>query len=513
MKSYKKEPGGKDHLKERNPKWLNDDYVKFIRMAQYFIEQNGEGILAYINPHGFLDNPTFRGMRWELLRVFDSIYTIDLHGNSKKKETAPDGSKDENVFDIMQGVSINFFIKTGKKKKNTLGRLFHYDLYGKRESKYSFLYNNNITTVPYTELKPQTPMYFFVPKDFGLEKEYKKGFAINELFTTCLLGPNSHRDDFAIAFDKETASIRIKDFLDRSITDDEIRKMYLIKDNRDWKLSQARMMVKVNDCPVTCLYRPFDYRWMLYGDYAFDYPRPQINNQLIDENNIALITTRQTKEHFGVFVSKVPLGQHKIVTPYDGSYIAPLFSFLDTNGSLETESKILNCRIDIVEKVNSRIGKGVEAMELFDYIYGMLNSPIYINRYKEFLKLDFPRVPYPKNIDVFNQMSEIGKRLRELHTMENSPSWAIEVGYPIVGSNIVENVEYKDHRVYINEAQYFDNISESAFNYYIGGCQPAQKWLKDRKGRELTFGDIHHYQEIIYSLSETNKIISQLYEK
>ncbi len=513
MKSYKKEPGGKDHLKERNPKWLNDDYVKFIRMAQYFLEQNGEGILAYINPHGFLDNPTFRGMRWELLRVFDSIYTIDLHGNSKKKETAPDGSKDENVFDIMQGVSINFFIKTGKKKKNTLGRLFHYDLYGKRESKYSFLYNNNITTVPYTELKPQTPMYFFVPKDFGLEKEYKKGFAINELFTTCLLGPNSHRDDFAIAFDKETASIRIKDFLDRSITDDEIRKLYLIKDNRDWKLSQARMMVKVNDCPVICLYRPFDYRWMLYGDYAFDYPRPQINNQLIDENNIALITTRQTKEHFGVFVSKVPLGQHKIVTPYDGSYIAPLFSFLDTNGSLETESKILNYRIDIVEKVNSRIGKDVEAMELFDYIYGMLNSPIYINRYKEFLKLDFPRVPYPKNIGEFNQISEIGKKLRELHTMVNSSTWIVEVGYPIVGSNLVEKVEFKDLRVYINETQYFDNIQESMFNYYIGGYQPAQKWLKDRKGRKLSFEDIRHYQEIIYSLSETSKIISQFYEK
>lgn len=513
MKSYKKEPGGKVPLNERNPKWLNDDYVKFIRMAQYFIEQNGEGILAYINPHGFLDNPTFRGMRWELLRAFDSIYTINLHGNSKKKETAPDGSKDENVFDIMQGVSINFFIKTGKKKKNTLGRLFHYDLYGKRESKYSFLNSNNMTTVPYTELNPQSPMYFFVPKDFGLEKEYKKGFAINELFTTCLLGPNSHRDDFAIAFDKETASIRIRDFLDRSITDDEIRKLYLIKDNRDWKLSQARMMVKVDDCPATCLYRPFDYRWMLYGDYAFDYPRPQINNQLIDGNNIALITTRQTKEHFGVFVSKVPLGQHKIVTPYDGSYIAPLYSFLDTNGIFEKESKVLNYRIDIVEKVNSRIGKEIEPMELFDYIYGMLNSPIYINRYNEFLELDFPRVQYPKNIDEFNQISEIGKKLRKLHIMENSSSWAIEVGYPIVGSNIVEKVEYKDHRVYISETQYFDNISARVFNYYIGGYQPAQKWLKDRKGRKLTFEDIRHYQEIIYSLSETSKIISQFYEK
>ncbi len=513
MKSYKKEPGGKIPLKERNPKWLNDDYVKFIRMAQYFIDQNGEGILAYINPHGFLDNPTFRGMRWELLRAFDSIYTIDLHGNSKKKETAPNGSKDENVFDIMQGVSINFFIKTGKKKKNTLGRLFHYDLYGKRESKYSFLNDNNISTVTYTELKPQSPMYFFVPKDFGLEKEYNKGFAINELFTICLLGPNSHRDDFAIAFDKETADIRIKNLLDSSITDDEFRKLYSIKDNRDWQLSQARKMVKINDSPVPCLYRPFDYRWMLYGDYAFDYPRPQINDQLILEDNIALISTRQTKEHFGVFVTKVPLGQHKIVTPYDGSYISPVYSFLDTNGTFENESRVLNYRMNIVEKVKSQIGKDVEPVELFDYVYGMLNSPNYIKKYQGFLKVDFPRVRYPKDIDEFTLISNIGKKLRELHIMENSSTWAVEVGYPIIGNNVVEKVEYKDNRVYINETQYFDNIQESAFNYYIGGYQPAQKWLKDRKGHKLNFENIRHYQEIIYSLLETYKTISQFYRE
>lgn len=507
MKSYKKEPGGKISLKERNPKWLNDDYVKFIRMAQYFIEQNGEGILAYINPHGFLDNPTFRGMRWELLRVFDSIYTIDLHGNSKKKETTPKGGKDENVFDIMQGVSINFFIKTGKKKKNTLGRLFHYDLYGKREFKYSFLNDNNISTVPYTELHPQAPMYFFVPKDFGLEKEYNKGFAINELFTLCLLGPNSHRDDFAIAFDKETADIRIRDFVDSSIKDDEIRKLYLIKDNRDWKLSQARVLAKINDAPVPCLYRPFDYRWMLYGEYAFDYPRPQINEQLIHKDNIALISTRQTKEHFGVFVTKVPLGQHKIVTPYDGSYISPLYSFLDTNGTFDKESRVVNYSMDIVEKVKSQIGKDIEPIELFDYIYGVLNSPIYIRKYQEFLRIDFPRVPYPKDFNEFTQLSELGKRLRELHTMEHSSSWTVEVGYPIMGSNVVEKVEYKNNRVYINETQYFDNIQECVYNYYIGGYQPAQKWLKDRKSRKLAFEDIRHYQEIIYILVNTLKII------
>jgi hypothetical protein len=152
MEDYKKEPGGKEKLNEKNSKSINDDYVKFLRYGQHFIEKNGSGVLAFINPHGFLDNPTYRGMRWNLLKTYDKIYTIDLHGNSKKKEISPDRSPDVNVFDIMQGVSINFFIKTGKKKNNELGRVFHFDLFGKREFKYDFLTENSIESVDYKEL-------------------------------------------------------------------------------------------------------------------------------------------------------------------------------------------------------------------------------------------------------------------------------------------------------------------------------------------------------------------------
>src|SRR5690606_33266037 len=182
MEDYNKEPGGKEKLKERNPKWINDDYVKFIRFAQYFINKNGNGVMAFINPHGFLDNPTFRGMRWNLLNEFDKIYTIDLHGNSKKKETAPDGSVDQNVFDIMQGVSINLFVKTGNKKANELGQVFHYDLYGKRELKYDFLNENNVHSINFNFLENIAPNYFMVQKDFGAQKKYDNGFKLNELF-------------------------------------------------------------------------------------------------------------------------------------------------------------------------------------------------------------------------------------------------------------------------------------------------------------------------------------------
>ena len=165
MEDYKKEPGGVQKLQERNPKWINDDYVKFMRFGQHFIDKNGSGILAFINPHGFLDNPTFRGMRWNLLKTYDKIYTIDLHGNSKKKETAPDGSIDQNVFDIMQGVSINFLVKTGNKKEKELAKVFHYDLFGKRDLKYDFLSDNQINSIGFKELQPNEPNYFFVPKD------------------------------------------------------------------------------------------------------------------------------------------------------------------------------------------------------------------------------------------------------------------------------------------------------------------------------------------------------------
>ena len=165
METYKKEPGGKVALKERNPKWLNDDYVKFIRLAQYYIERNGEGIVAFINPHGYLDNPTFRGMRWNLLKTFDKIYTLDLHGNAKKKETCLDGSKDENVFDIMQGVSINLFVKTRKKTKDELGKVYHQDLFGLRQEKYDFLETNSIASIEFKEIQPTASMYYFVPKD------------------------------------------------------------------------------------------------------------------------------------------------------------------------------------------------------------------------------------------------------------------------------------------------------------------------------------------------------------
>ncbi|TAG34294.1 MAG: hypothetical protein EAZ32_19830 [Cytophagia bacterium] len=245
MEDYKKEPNTKQKLKEKNPKWLNDDYVKFLRFGQYFIEKNGSGILAFINPHGFLDNPTFRGMRWNLLKTYDKIYTIDLHGNSKKKEISPDGSIDQNVFDIMQGVSINIFVKTGKKKADELGKVFHYDLFGKRDKKYSFLYENTLQSVPYQEIPNIAPNYFFVNKDFDEQKTYDFGFSVSELFVVNSVGVVTARDNFTIHHSKNTLKKTIEDFL--KLDDETARRTFdLGKDVRDWQVNFAKKDLKNN---------------------------------------------------------------------------------------------------------------------------------------------------------------------------------------------------------------------------------------------------------------------------
>lgn len=519
MKSYKKEPGGKIALKERSSKWLNDDYVKFIRMAQYFIEQKGEGILAYINPHGFLNNPTFRGMRWELLRAFDAIYTIDLHGNSKKHEKAPDGGKDENVFGIEQGVSINFFIKTGKKKGNVLGKLFHFDLYGKRSGKYTYLNENSILTVPYKELAPHAPMYFFVPQDVSNEKEYKKGFAINELFDKSSVGIVTTKDSFVVCDSKQTVRERIKDLIE--LTEEDLRKKYHLKDTRDWSISRAKNDVgtQLDDNKIT----PIDYR---YGDIKYLYytgltngivgwPRFNVQSQMLGGRNYALLTVRQiagNKWHH-ISASRNIVDDCRVSNKTkERGYVFPLFinSAADTLPLGQHGDYLPNFNAEILQKIETCLGEKIVPLELFDYIYAVLHCPRYKQTYLEFLKIDFPRVPYPKDAKEYHRLSCIGESLRKLHTMENSSTWQVTVEYPIDGNHEVKCVRFDNGRVYINDVQYFDGVSEKIWNLSLGGYQPAQKWLKDRVGQTLDYDDIRHYSEIIYSLEQTWQITSSL---
>jgi len=518
MEDYKVEPGGKSKLQERNPKWLNDDYVKFIRLAEHYVEKNGSGIVAYITPHGFLDNPTFRGMRWHLMQTFDEIWTLNLHGNSKKKEVPPEGGKDECVFNIMQGVAITLMVKKKDSvAKNTKSAKIHYaDLWGRKKDKLAELDKTTMDLIDWKDVQPAEPMLFFTPRDTAGEAEWNAGFGIAEIFSVNLLGPNSHRDGFAISFTESEALARKSDFLNKSLSDAVIREKYGLTDNRDWQLSEMRRVVEITfPCP-SCLYRPFDFRFMLYSESVFDYLRPLVNDNLL-KPNMALIGLRQNKKDVGVFVTDKPLGQHKIADPYDGSYVFPLYLYEENMGKVE---KRANMNPEIVAKIADTLRASASPREInpqspediFDYIYGVLHSPTYRAKFKEFLKVDFPRIPYPKDLGEFARFRDAGRELRMAHLMKDAAPSVSELCacFPVAGDNIVDKVEWENGRVYINSTQYFDNVPVEAWEQPIGGYRPAEKWLKDRKGRVLTNDDTDHYQRIILALAKTRAIMDGL---
>lgn len=498
MEDYKKEPGGKEKLNERNSKSINDDYVKFLRYGQHFIEKNGSGVLAFINPHGFLDNPTYRGMRWNLLKTYDKIYTIDLHGNSKKKELSPDGSPDVNVFDIMQGVSINFFIKTGKKKTNELGRVYHFDLFGKREFKYDFLLENSLESIEYKELVIEAPSYLFVNKDFREVTNYSKGFEVSILFQTKSSGIKTHDDKNLVAINKillEQNIIGLRHDFDKS-------KVY--------KYS----------------YRPFDIGFIYYDTKILGRAREKTIYHL-KHKNIGLILVAQPQAANLNFFDCIYVTDCLADTNMfrrGGPLCFPLYLYPEPNSQQtieQTTERTPNLNTEIVnqiaEKLRLRFTNEKEAdestfapIDILDYIYAILHSPTYREKYKEFLKIDFPRVPYPKDKETFWQLVKLGGEIRQIHLLESPTVEKYITQYPIDGTNEVSKPKYENGKVYINETQYFDHVPEVAWNFYIGGYQPAQKWLKDRRERKLEFDDILHYQKIIVALSETDRIMREI---
>lgn len=547
-----------EHINERKH-WLNDDYVKFIRYGQHFIEKKGEGILAFINPHGFLDNPTFRGMRWNLLQTFDKIYTIDLHGNTKRSEVALDGSIDENVFDIMQGVSINLFIKTGKKKEVDLGQIYHYDLFGKREAKYNFLSNTSLSEINFEKLNPIKPNIFFIPRDNSNSELYNRGFSTHKVFTINSTGIQTSRDAFVIDFNKKTLLERINDFADINKTDQEVRikyfshktsSKYKMGDTRGWKIEKARQELQDMDIEAQLQevsYRPFDKRFLFYSDSMVDWTRRNVMFHLQNKDNYSLLIPRQLAENdfYHVLVEK-KISEMCVISnkTKEQNVVFPLYLYPEKDTQTELlESKERQTRTPNLDpKIVADIAKGIgltftnekedtagtfAPIDILDYIYAVLHSPTYRETYKEFLKIDFPRVPYPSDADTFWQLVALGSELRQIHLLESpklaAQTKALGIGYPVGGDNTVTRKMTKTSvgfepdksdnsigKVWLNDTQYFTNVPLVAWEFYIGGYQPAQKWLKDRQGRTLDMSDVRHYMNIIAALSLTHELMQQI---
>ncbi|GHT72285.1 DNA methyltransferase [Bacteroidia bacterium] len=516
IEQYKKEP--QNPLKNiPDTKWINNDYVKFIRFGQHFIHKNKEGILAYITDNSFLDSLTFRGMRYDLLNEFDKIYILNLHGNSLKQETTPDGSKDENVFDIMQGVSINIFVKTGKKQDNKLADVFHFDIFGKRNEKYNYLLDNSINRVKWEKLNPENPFFFFVPKNNDNKEEYEKGFKINEMFNLNGVGICSKRDETVFQNSKNELIGILNDF--KNLSEAELKQKYKTeaKESRDKKTAFAKQNLLKFGIEEKYLqqinYRPFDTKWTYFTNKSkgfLAYPVYEIMQHFTKGKNFGLVVSKQCDSDWRyVFVTENIADLNLIATAakFGGGYIFPLYLYHDNFGQTE---KVANLNEATLTSFENRIGSVPAPEQILDYIYAVLHSPSYRARYKEFLKIDFPRIPYPQNAEYFNKMAAFGEKLRKLHLMENVVPQQNMANYNITGSSEVEKVKYEAGKVWINDTQYFDNVPQTAWEFYIGGYQPAQKWLKDRKGRTLSYEDIEHYQKIIFVLCETDGIMKKI---
>ena len=537
-----------DYKKDLNERKINldDDYIKFLKYGQYYIDKNGEGVLAYISNNSFIDGITHRQMRKNLLETFDKVYILDLHGNAKKKEVCPDGSPDQNVFDIMQGVSINIFVKTGNKKANQLGKVFHSDIFGKREVKYPFLTENTVSTIKWEPLENKKPYYFFVPKDFEAEEKYNSGFKINELMSTNVAGIETIRDSITIHFNENSLKNTIKDF--KELNEEEIALKYNTKDSRDWKISRAKndVIANIENSKVwqQVSYRPFDLRKTFYTGKQNGFVcngRFNVMKHML-KDNIGFIAKRGWDEFNSAtcFISKYISDRRYWSRPgmQGAESLFPLYLYSDEeDGIFNGDERKPNLKQEIVNEIAKKLDLNFTKekeetkdtfapIDILDYIYAVLHSPTYREKYKEFLKIDFPRVPYPKDEKTFWSLVKLGKEVREIHLLESN-----KVEDYITSYEMAENAE-NDHnvittkigkkdweiidtekqlgRIWINESKYFDNVPVTAWEFFIGGYQPAQKWLKDRKERELKFEDILHYQKIIVALTETDRIMKEI---
>jgi len=424
-KGYTRADGSKDDgyykvngepLGEKNPKWLQDDYVKFIRYAQWKIDKNGEGIVGFITNHSYLDNPTFRGMRESLLQSFDRIYILNLHGNALKKERCPNGRKDENVFDIKQGVAIGIFIKN---KKLGEKKVYYADLWGLRKDKYQWLDRHTINNVKWQEVEPVSPSYFFIPRDMNLEKEYNKFWKITDIFPINSVGVVTSRDNFVIDFDKNILKQRIEDFTNDKVSDELVRNKFKLRDKKGWKLPDARRIIMEKEhwenSITEVLYRPFDTRWIFYDDTLIERSRREVMRHMLKEN-LGLAVGRQwsvigSREYDIVFVSE-------FITDFNlfrrgGELIFPLYLFSNSD-------KKPNFSPEFLKFISGKYGKTPPPEEIFYYIYAVLYSPTYRKKYEKFLQYDFPRIPFVEDHNKFKKLSELGKELVKLHLMKKN---------------------------------------------------------------------------------------------
>ncbi|QQX48699.1 type ISP restriction/modification enzyme [Helicobacter pylori] len=521
---------------EQNSKWILDDYVKFMRFAQNKIESLGHGLFGFISNNAFLDNPTFRGLRRSFLECYDELYILNLHGNARKKEKTPQGAKDENVFNIKQGVSINLFVKNPQTTKQ---KIHYYDVYGERAEKYAFLAQNDLNSIEWFELTPRKPFYLLLPLEAHLLDEYEQGFSVKDMFQVGGTGICSKRDHVVFHKNKESLLELLKDF--STLEPIELRRKYDIKDTEGWKLGRAIENVKKNQHElekyiVLCQYHPFDYRWTYYTDKSCGFlarpvydvfkhmlPPPPTNPKTPNQTrkNVALITSRRfcQSQKSGVgFVSNKISDLRTWTCPgmEGGDYVNPLYHNPNYTENFTPEFRSF---------IDKHYNHSFEPLEILGYIYALLYSPNYRKRYEGFLKIDYPKILFTKNKDLFRALSLLGIELIGLHVLnQESLNYSFEKlkDATIGESNYKEGHERSpkisekpshnepEQRLYINHSAYFSGVSQEIYDYRIGGYCVLEKYLKSHKNEPCDFDHVTRIIKVIARTIEIQKTLGFL---
>ena len=515
---------------------LQSDYVKFIRWAQWRIDKNGEGVVGYIVNNSFLDGPTFRSMRQSLLASFNTIYLLNLHGSSRITEVVPEAVRDENVFDISQGVCILLCVK--ESDNPAPAKTYYADLWGSREQKYNTLSETDVQTTEWCDLQPTSPYYLFVPQVADHSAEYGNGLVVSDIFVESSTGIFTARDKLTIHRTVGKLRETVTDFV--SLSENDAREKYeLPRDTQDWKVHLAQADLRnhpnVEQHIKRIQYRPFDTRWTYYTGQSRGFhcaPRPAAMHNLLAEN-FALCVNRGIRS---------PVWQHVLVTNKisEKSYISnrseptaqvfPLYLYpnpeeleLATERSLNFKPAFLTALSETLELPQTppfNLPEGISPEEILGYIYAVLYSPTYRERYYEFLKYDFPRIPLPRDLEYFRKLAALGQNLIDWHLLNASrPEVAptARAGLPRhrfegEGDAVVSKVRYAGGHVWINPTQHFTDVPEAVWHYEIGAYQVCEKWLRDRKGNPLSHAEVRHYCAILVAVAETLEIMTEIDE-
>ncbi|OGZ14685.1 MAG: hypothetical protein A3H76_00915 [Candidatus Lloydbacteria bacterium RIFCSPLOWO2_02_FULL_54_12] len=525
---------------------LDDDFIKFIRFAQWKLEKTGQGIFAMITSNTFIDGITHRQMRRSLMDTFDEIYIYNLHGNSRKGEVAPGGGKDENVFNIQQGVSINVFVKLPEKQDGCVVK--YADLWGTREHKFATLLEENLNETRWQKVLPKEPRWFFTVRDGAGEVEYENYPSILNGFEIYNSGMQTKRDNLTIHYSENELRTAVKDV--KNLSSEEVRTKYdLPSDGRDWTVEDAKKDVGNGYREISVQYRPFDARKTIFTGKSkgfIAYPRADIMRNMIEGNNLGLILMKQVVlggeyTHFGVANS--PIDERTFKSNRGGTYLLPLYTYQESsqNNLLNDKTRRANISEEFSKNLSKQIslryvpdGRGdlektFGPEDIFYYTYAIFHSPTYRTRYAEQLKIDFPRLPITGDKELFKRLVALGNELVNLHLLgenlfessktilDDSSKWNIKIG-GTAPANLEEwkvvDVRYdeKERRVYVNAGQYFEGVEKEVWEFMVGGYQVCEKWLKDRKKAErvLSTDDLKHYMKIVVSLRETIRIMGEI---